>query len=201
MEIFASFIHRRFIMAHFVQEAFILIMVLIFLSKLRSFLGLWQNLCHYVWAAVKFIQDGREYFSSGFACVSMTACSGVHDGHPDIILLRKMVPTSVWQLLKLLDKFGWGSGCSPGARNSEPGVRDLHHLGACGSFFSGHSGFSSAIIQLGFTAFTEWIGILSSDVPVVVMDPTRILCFGGGVSEFTLNVSREAAFHRPVLHL
>ena len=42
MEIFASFIHRRFIMAHCVQEAFILIMVLIFLSKLRSFLGLWQ---------------------------------------------------------------------------------------------------------------------------------------------------------------
>ena len=70
---------------------------------------------------------------------------------------------------------GWGSGCSPGACNSEPGVRDLHHLGACGSFFSGHSGFSSAIIQLGFTAFTEWIGILSSDVPVVVMDLTRIL--------------------------
>ena len=42
----------------------------------------------------------------------------------------------------------------------------------------------------------EWIGILSSDVPVVVMDLTRILCFGGGVAEFTLNVSRGAAFHR-----
>ena len=87
------------------------------------------------------------------------------------------------------------------ARNPEPGVWDLHHLGACGSFFSGHSGFSSAIIQLGFTAFSEWIGILSSDVQVVVMDLARILCFGGGVSEFTLNVSHGAAFHRPVLHL
>ena len=41
-------------------------------------------------------------------------------------------------------------------------------------FFSGHSVFSSAIIQLGFVAFTEWIGILSSDVPVTVMDLTRI---------------------------
>ena len=47
MAIFANFIHHRFIMAHFVQEAFILIMVLLFLSKLRSFLGLWQfvSLC------------------------------------------------------------------------------------------------------------------------------------------------------------
>ena len=57
------------------------------------------------------------------------------------------------------------------------------------------------INNMGFTAFTEWIGIHSSDVPVVVMDLTRIFCFGGGVSEFTLNVSREAAFHRPVLYL
>ena len=47
MAIFATFIHHSFIMAHFVQEAFILIMVLLFLSKLRSFLGLWQfvSLC------------------------------------------------------------------------------------------------------------------------------------------------------------
>ena len=40
---------------------------------------------------------------------------------------------------------------------------------------------------LAFIFPTEWIGNLSSDVPVVVMDLTRILCFGGGVSEFTLN--------------
>ena len=37
--------------------------------------------------------------------------------------------------------------------------------------------------------------------PVLVMYLTRILCFGGSEEEFTFNVSREAAFHRPVLHL
>ena len=48
MEIFANFMHRRFIMAHIVQEAFIFTMVLSFLSKSRPFLGLWQfvSLCH-----------------------------------------------------------------------------------------------------------------------------------------------------------
>ena len=70
---------------------------------------------------MKFIQDGREYFSSGFACVSMTACSGVHDGHPDIILLRKMVPTSVWQLLKLLDKLVGVVAVPPGRAIPNPG--------------------------------------------------------------------------------
>ena len=70
---------------------------------------------------MKFIQDGREYFSSGFVCVSMTACSGIHDGHPDIILLRKMVPTSVWQLLKLLDKLVGVVAVPPGRAIPNPG--------------------------------------------------------------------------------
>ena len=107
----------------------------------------------------------------------------VHDGHPNIILLRKMVPTSVWQLLKLLVKLVGVVAVPPG--RAIPNL-EFQNLGACGSFFSGHSGFSSAIIQLGFMAFTEWIGILSSDEPVVVMDLTRILCFGGGVSELKM---------------
>ena len=50
-------------------------------------------------------------------------------------------------------------------------------LGRGRHFFSGHSGFSSTIIQLGFMAFTEWFGILYSDVLVVVMDLTRIFVF------------------------
>ena len=46
-DIFANFMHRRFMMAHIVQEAFIFTMVLSFLSKSRPFLGLWQfvSLC------------------------------------------------------------------------------------------------------------------------------------------------------------
>ena len=51
---------------------------------------------------MRFIQDGREYFSRGFACVSMTAWPGVYDGHPEIILLWKVMPTFDWQFLKLL---------------------------------------------------------------------------------------------------
>ena len=40
VDIFANFMHRRFMMAHIVQEAFIFTMVLSFLSKSRPFLGL-----------------------------------------------------------------------------------------------------------------------------------------------------------------
>ena len=47
MDIFTNFMHRRFMMAHIVQEAFIFTMVLSFLSKSRPLLGLWQfvSLC------------------------------------------------------------------------------------------------------------------------------------------------------------
>ena len=40
MDIFANFMHRHFMMAHILQEAFIFTMVLSFLSKSRPFLGL-----------------------------------------------------------------------------------------------------------------------------------------------------------------
>ena len=175
-------------------------MVLIFLSKLRSFLGLYQICVIMVERRWDSFKMAVNIFRADLLALVWRLVRGSTMGIPiSFFFGRWCQPLSA--TLKVVRYVGWGSGCSPGARNSEPGVRDLHHLGACGSFFSGNSVFSSAIIQLGFTAFTEWIGILSSDIPVVVMDLTRILCFGGGVSEFTLNVSREAAFHRPVLHL
>ena len=47
MNIFDNFMHRRFMMAHIVQEAIIFTMVLSFLSKFYNFL-VFDNLCHYV---------------------------------------------------------------------------------------------------------------------------------------------------------
>ena len=84
-------------------------------------------------------------------------------GIPKSFFFWKVVPTSDWQFYNCLVTLVGVMAVPPG-RAIPNRVRDLHHLDACGSFFSGHSGFSSAIIQLGFLAFTEWIGILSSEV-------------------------------------
>ena len=59
MNIFANFMHRRFMMAHIVQEAFIFTMVLSFLSQSWPFLGLWQfvSLCLGRWNSFKMSVD------------------------------------------------------------------------------------------------------------------------------------------------
>ena len=59
MVIFANFMHRRFIMTHIVQEAFILMMVHSFFVKLWPFLGLWQFVSLYSrrWDSFKMAVD------------------------------------------------------------------------------------------------------------------------------------------------
>ena len=73
--IFVNFMHRRFIMAHIVQEAFILMMVHSFFVKSWQFLGLWQFVSLYSkrWDSFKMAVDDCRWIC---LCLVETAIGG-----------------------------------------------------------------------------------------------------------------------------